>query len=147
MVVGALIVVGLSVGLLLFFLLNPTIAKGTVVWCLAGLLPLLGSLALALNTQNKINQVLKNYEPMPVDVFVSSGTQVQDMQLTPQEALCTQKALMLNIPATLKTSAGFIKFDKTTLVEGTLPSPEIVEALGLQGAIACPNLITLKKPV
>lgn len=128
-------------GVLVLFLLRPGVARPTVVWGLAALLPLLAALAGSLGAQARAARVLQEYLPQDTSVTLNDGVLSQTVPLSAQEAACLERALRLRSKVTLVTSTAQVKLsEKVRLEAGELPAPRFVEALTLRGELHCPNL-------
>ncbi|GGL95739.1 hypothetical protein [Deinococcus aerophilus] len=127
-------------GVLGALLWRPGAARATVVWGLAGLLPLLAALTSAVGAQNQAARVLGTYQPRAVGVVITNGVHTQGVVLDPQDAACVERALRLRSKATLMTPAGPVPLNSATRVTGQLPPQAAVEALTVRGELNCPHL-------
>lgn len=131
-------------GVLLLLLLRPGAARGMVVWGLAALLPLLAAVAGALDGQARAARVLAGYDLQPVTVTIVNGGGAQTVALGPQDAACVERALRLHTRSELLVGQTRIPLVQDTRVLGELPPQPVVEALGIRGALGCPNLRALE---
>ena len=128
---------------LLALLWRPGAARAMTVWGLAALLPLLAAVAGALTGQARSARVLAGYTPHPVTVTVLSGTVARTLTLDAQDAACLERAVRLHTRSELLTDQAPVPLVGDTRVEGDLPPQSVVEALGIRGILACPQLRTL----
>lgn len=131
-------------GVLLLLLWRPGAARGTVVWGLAALLPLLAAVAGALAGQARTARVLAAYEPRPVAVTIVNGGVSQSLILDAGDAACVERAVRLHTRSELLAGQNRVPLVPGTRVLGELPPRAVVEALGLRGALSCPNLRALR---
>lgn len=131
-------------GALLLLLWRPGAARGMVVWGLAALLPLLAAVAGALAGQTRAARVLAGYDPQPVTVAIVNGDVSQSLTLEAGDAACVERALRLHTRSELLAGQTRIPLVQDTRVLGELPPQPVVEALGIRGALSCPNLRTLE---
>lgn len=132
-------------GGLLALLLRPGAARGPVVWGMAAGLPLLAAMAGALSAQARAARTLAGYTLSPVTVTVVNRDRLHTLTLDAQTAACVERAVRLNTPSALLTPRGRVLLVEGTRVKGALPPREVVEALGLRGVLACPQLRTLSE--
>lgn len=136
----------LFAGVLVWFLWRPGLARPMVVWGFAALLPLLVALAGSLSAQARAARTLRAYKPQAVAVVVRNGSEVQALELSAQDAACLERAVRLNTRATLVSGGQTVRISSGTQVEGSLPSPQVVEALTLRGELHCRNLKATPQP-
>lgn len=131
-------------GVLLLLLWRPGAARGTVIWGLAALLPLLAAVAGALAGQARAARVLAGYNAQPAVVTIINGDASQTLTLDPRDAACVERAVRLHTRSELLAGRERIPLVGDTRVFGDLPPQHVVEALGIRGALNCPNLRALK---
>ncbi|GAA5511517.1 hypothetical protein Dcar01_00228 [Deinococcus carri] len=129
---------------LLVLLWRPGAARALMVWGLAALLPLLAALAGALGGQARASRTLAGYVPQPVWVTFVNGPELRTLLLDARDAACVERAVRLHTRSELLTPEGDpVRLEAQTQVLGTLPPQPVVEALGLQGTLTCPDLRAL----
>ncbi|WP_019585029.1 hypothetical protein [Deinococcus apachensis] len=131
-------------GVLLLLLWRPGEARGMVVWGLAALLPLLAAVAGALAGQARAARVLAGYDAQPGVVTIMNGGASRTLILDPRDAACVERAVRLHTRSELIAGGERVPLVGDTRVTGDLPPQAVVEALGIRGALNCPNLRALK---
>ncbi|MFC5847542.1 hypothetical protein [Deinococcus petrolearius] len=134
-----LLVTLLTALILVIFLLRAGAARATVVWGVAALLPLLAALSAALGGQAQARRVLRSYVPQSTQVVVQTRARDYDLILTPEDAACLERTVRLNSEADLVSGGRTVPVRRGTLVTGTLPPSEVVEALTVRGQLGCHN--------
>ncbi|GAA5532162.1 hypothetical protein [Deinococcus aluminii] len=128
---------------LLALLWRPGAARGSVVWGLAALLPLLAAVAGALTGQARSARVLADYAERPVTVTILNGADTRVLTLDTRDAACVERAVRLHTRSELLAGQASVPLVGTTRVLGELPPQPVVEALGIRGTLSCPHLRAL----
>lgn len=138
----------LSAAILVIFLFRAGAARPMTVWALAATLPVLAAMTAANAGQARANRVLRSYDPTPVTVAIQTEGQTFEVTLSPDDAVCLERAVRLNTDSDLMVPQSLIPIPirKGTTVTGALPSTAVVEALSLRGQLRCPDFKPPAKP-
>lgn len=125
--------------ILVIFLLRAGAARAMVVWGVAAVLPLLAALTASLGGQARAERALRAYVPQSTQVVVQTAARDYDLILSPEDAACLERTVRLRSEADLVSGDQRVPVRADTLVTGTLPPREVVEALTVRGLLGCHN--------
>lgn len=132
-----LLVTLLTALILVIFLLRAGAARAMVVWGIAAALPLLAALTASLGGQARAERALRDYLPQSTQVVVQTQARDYDLILNPEDAACLERTVRLRSEADFVVGDRTVPVRRGTLVTGTLPPREVVEALTVRGQLGC----------